>query len=566
MLELTHNLNGDSKTLINNSLSMNSELYDHKYNCNNDKESSNFYANCDKDSTDNESFDPSYKEDSAKSVDYGSDSNFKMEQDFIKNNFFGTCFCDKCHKLCFVDIMDNLELKFICGCTYIEGINILEFIKDYLKKEEEQPKDFKIYCPYHKEETEFLKYCTDCEQDLCKECLNKNTELYSNTSKSYKAHENHTLVDLSNIISKLKEIEKLIDKCEKGYVFLEVSMKNKLKNVFIVIRSIIENYKKYKNYYSVKSIENAEKFLIKIINQEEYNFKFSTEKGKYINLKRQTSAENFETNIKHHSEQIRDISLKYIEEKGQINFSLLNNINFINLKELIIRGMKFNDISPLLSCKFPALEHIDFEKNSIDNTIIIFLEKLDSTELKVLNLFKNNITDEKIFYVVNKFKKLNIFFLGENPIKFDPNFKGKYEFPKSVDEFGMTGNLDPIKANYIKRLEINYLKIFYISRNNIDNLEYIKDIEFFRLIEFWAVSNKITDIKQLMYIKGKQNLEIINLKENQIKNFNELIDIIKDFPKLKKLNLKDNNIPEKEAVEMKKKIKEIYNHDLEIIV
>ena len=69
-----------------------------------------------------------------------------------------------------------------------------------------------------------------------------------------------------------------------------------------------------------------------------------------------------------------------------------------------------------------------------------------------------------------------------------------------------------------------------------------------------------------MYIKGKQNLEIINLKENQIKNFNELIDIIKDFPKLKKLNLKDNNIPEKEAVEMKKKIKEIYGQDLEIIV
>ena len=95
---------------------------------------------------------------------------------------------------------------------------------------------------------------------------------------------------------------------------------------------------------------------------------------------------------------------------------------------------------------------------------------------------------------------------------------------------------------------------------------YIKDIEFFRLNEFWAVSNKITDIKQLMYIKGKQNLEIINLKENQIKDFNELIDIIKDFPKLKKLNLKDNNIPEKEAVEMKKKIKEIYNQDLEIIV
>ena len=84
----------------------------------------------------------------------------------------------------------------------------------------------------------------------------------------YKAHENHTLISLNDIISKLKEIEDLIDKCEKGYVFLDSSMKNKLKNVFKVIRSIIENYKKYKNYNSVKSIENAEKFLKKIINQE----------------------------------------------------------------------------------------------------------------------------------------------------------------------------------------------------------------------------------------------------------------------------------------------------------
>ena len=238
MLDLTQNLSGDSKTLINNSQTINSEIYDHNNNCN-DKDASNLYANCDKDSTDNESFDPSAKEDSSKSVDYGSDSNFKMDQDFIKNNFFGTCCCNKCHKLFFVDFMDNLELKFGCGCTYIEGSDALEFIQDYLKKENEneneKSKDFKLYCPYHKEETEFLKYCKDCEQDLCKECLNKNTELYSNTSKLYKAHENHTLISLNDIISKLKEIEDLIDKCEKGYVFLDSSMKNKLKNVFNVI-------------------------------------------------------------------------------------------------------------------------------------------------------------------------------------------------------------------------------------------------------------------------------------------------------------------------------------------
>ena len=44
----------------------------------------------------------------------------------------------------------------------------------------------------------------------------------------------------------------------------------------------------------------------------------------------------------------------------------------------------------------------------------------------------------------------------------------------------------------------------------------MENIKFVRLQEFWAISNQITDIKQLMHINGKQNLEIINLKDNQI--------------------------------------------------
>ena len=96
----------------------------------------------------------------------------------------------------------------------------------------------------------------------------------------------------------------------------------------------------------------------------------------------------------------------------------------------------------------------------------------------------------------------------------------------------------------------------------------MENIKFVRLQEFWAISNQITDIKQLMHIDGKQNLEIINLKDNQINNFNEFIDIVEFFPKLKKLTLTKNkiNIPESEAIEMKKRIKEIYKYDIEIIV
>ena len=546
LLDLTQNLKGNSKTLINNShsfLKYNYEFNDNNYS-NNTK---NLYDNCFENSSDNDSFDPSSNSYCSKTIQLGSKSNSQNYKEFLQTNFFGTYCCKKCNLPFYIDFMDNLELSFECSCTYFESYDISEFIN--------QSEEFKIFCHYHKDETEFVKYCIDCQQDLCKKCLDKNCELNSYTSK-YKSHKNHTLIDLNDITPKIEEIKHLINKCEELYENLESSLKEKLNHAFIVIESIIENYQKYKNYNSLKSIENAEKFLKKILVPEKNNFKFSKKKGNCIKKIKQISAKDFDENIKNH--------LKYIYNK--INFSSFKNKTFQCLKEITINDSNFKDFSPLLSCKFPVLENLNLANNCIDNTIIYFLQKLDLTGLKILNLFKNNITDEKIFYHINRFKKLNIFFLGENPIEFGPNFKGKYEFPESVDEFGMTGNLDPIKANYIKRLEINNLKIFYISRNKIDNLEYIKDIEFKRLVEFYAASNKIKDIKQLMYIKGKQNLEIINLKENQIKNFNELIDIIKYFPKLKKLILTYNKIPENEAVEMKKKIKEIYNHELEIIV
>ena len=69
-----------------------------------------------------------------------------------------------------------------------------------------------------------------------------------------------------------------------------------------------------------------------------------------------------------------------------------------------------------------------------------------------------------------------------------------------------------------------------------------------------------------MYIQNKDNLKIINLKENKISNFNELIDIIKDFPKLEQLNVSYNGIKKEDVEKMKIKIKEKYNRNVNIIV
>ena len=227
---------------------------------------------------------------------------------------------------------------------------------------------------------------------------------------------------------------------------------------------------------------------------------------------------------------------------------------------------KCNDISPLFSCEFPVLEILNLGDNEINNTIIDLLKKLSLPELTYLNLYSNKITDLKLFEVINKFKKLKHFFAGENQFELDKNPKDFYEFPESLEEFGMTGNLEGNKCNFIKRLDISNLIIFYISRNNIDNLSYIENIKFKRLEEFYSMRNNITDIKEIKKIKGKEKLKLIDLRGNQINNFNKLIDIIDEFKNLKKLVVKNNKyINETQIIDMKKLIKE-KGLELEIVI
>ena len=244
--------------------------------------------------------------------------------------------------------------------------------------------------------------------------------------------------------------------------------------------------------------------------------------------------------------------------------SIFYKRDFENLEELTLVRNNIKDISSLSSSNFPHLKILNLAFNNLDSSIIPILKKLNLTELTELNLYKNKITDVKIFGLIKGFTKLKLFYIGENKFINDEN-NDFFEFPKSLEEFGLTGNFDGGNINFVKRLEIENLKIFYISRNNITNLQCLKEINFLRLEEFWAISNNITDIKEIMNIGNKKNLWKINLKQNKINNFSELFNIIKYFPKLKILNLTGNDEIKKEEVdEMEKKIKAKFQIDLHI--
>jgi Leucine-rich repeat (LRR) protein len=323
-----------------------------------------------------------------------------------------------------------------------------------------------------------------------------------------------------------------------------------------VIKTLIEYYPHYKcsNFY--KGLINAENILEKI--KVNYNF------GGHENLVdfRKITTESNLSQIKDFTD-IKSISIK--NSKLVIDLSIFSYRNFQYLTELILINDQISDISPLFSCEFPALEKLDLENNNIDNTIIQFLKTKKFPELTFLNLFMNKITSLEIFEVIKNFKNLTTFYIGENKLDIHNNTKD-YELPEKLEILGITGNFDGEDANFIEKLGIENLKVLYLSRNNISSLKYLKKFKFKRLEKIWAITNEITNIKEIMNINSKENLKIINLKQNKINNFKELFNIIGDFPILEKIVLIDNNISEKEVIEMKKRIKEKYKRDLNIEV
>jgi len=482
-------------------------------------------------------------------------NSFSLNNDLVSME--GLLFCDKCKSPLYINFLDNLDLSFDCNCLLLNNSTIEEYINDYMLKHKN--KKYIFCCQKHPKETKFDYYCPDCDYDLCPECLNEESKTYSNTRKKYKAHENHILIKLDEIIQKFKNIKDNIGNYKNNIKESKIynkEQKQKIIYIFQLINIILNFYPKYKCYNFYRTIENAEIFLEKIKN----NFIFGKHEN-FISLRKITSEKNLEQ-IKNFSNFV-SINIKY--SQFPIDLTIFKDKKLPHLKILKLVGTNINSILPLFSCEFPKLEILHLERNEIDNSIIDLLKKVNLPNLFYLSLFVNKITNIQIFEVIEKFNKLKAFHIGENKFDFVNNNKTFYKFPETLEEFGLTGNFNGEKVEFIEKLGIDNLKTFFFSRNKITNLKYLKNIKFKRLEKFWSISNELNDIKEIMNINNKDSLKYINLRENKIKNFQELLDIISHFPKLEKLILSDNeDIKDKEVKEMMKNIKEKYNRDLSI--
>lgn len=515
----------------------------------------------------------------------------EKQQILLKDMNLENVYCPICTSVCSVSILETGDLSMECNCTKIFNISANEFINDYLHNDKDKNNNLNgskknlsdlCCCKKHPKE-KFIVYCTDCEEDRCIKCKENVEALYTNTEKKNKLCENHTLKRLDQNEELLKDIKDLLDKikypekntsCEGCQKFesrkdfenqndSETDKKKIMNNLISIINCFIENYNKYQCYNSLLSIENFKQFLEEVNKSENKIYKFKPRKETIHLIKIRTEKElNEKISLSKMT-----YSIKITKTYQNVNLSILNNLVFSNLEMLILRGNLIKDISFLVKNEFPALKKIVLDENQIGNDAIEILSKANLPKLEHLNLYKNKITSIKIFDVIKNFKELKLFYIGEN--KFDMEEINRdnsyFLFPASLEEFGITGNFNG-NADFVKRLNIENLKIFYISRNQLSDLKCLENKKFNELLEFWAISNNITNIKEITKIQGIEKIRKINLKQNKISNFQDLFDIVPSFPSLTELELVDNGISQKEADDMVKEIKDKYTRVLKIKV
>ena len=95
----------------------------------------------------------------------------------------------------------------------------------------------------------------------------------------------------------------------------------------------------------------------------------------------------------------------------------------------------------------------------------------------------------------------------------------------------------------------------------------MKDIHCQKLFKIWAIQNNLKSYDDFLKLKFKSNIKIINLGINKIKNIDNLLEFISNFPLLEKLDISDNEI-NLDCIENKSIIETIKNKykNLELIL
>ena len=222
---------------------------------------------------------------------------------------------------------------------------------------------------------------------------------------------------------------------------------------------------------------------------------------------------------------INDLKFELNNQKlDDIELNSIGNIDFRNLKILILIECNIQNMDFLNLYSFSNLIEINLQKNKISYFTNLKLSKLEKLDLSKNNLKEYMIKQDIDFNDINStvkpklslfldFPKLKILNLSQNKIK-------------SID--------------LLKKLNSEVLKELDLSINHINSIDALCFVHFGYLNKLNLSHNEISDLTVIDKLSFCNNIEEINLMDNNISNINVLRD--KNLPNLKILNLLNNDI------------------------
>ena len=255
------------------------------------------------------------------------------------------------------------------------------------------------------------------------------------------------------------------------------------------------------------------------------------------------------------------------EKKENKNLSSNDIINFTdpNLKQALLEYYKFHidkkytgqDLTVSMLEKFTSL--------TLSWSNIFSLDGLEyAVNLKNLNLANNFIEDttplknlinlKTLDLSHNKIKELdslsNLKKITELSVK--KNLISKLDFLSDMNLEKLDLSYNSSVKSEIKKIKLNNLSSLNISNMEINNIDFIKDLE--KLEILIAEGNKIVDINA---VKNLKNLRILYLDKNNIENINAL----ENLENLEEVLLYKNNITNIESLKNKEKLYRLMLND-----
>ncbi len=259
-------------------------------------------------------------------------------------------------------------------------------------------------------------------------------------------------------------------------------------------------------------------------------------------------------NLSHNN--FSDSGIKILSENIYLLKYLINlNLISIHLSHKGIKSLSKNIF------QLKKIKRLNISYNSISTGIDLFSYYISNiTNLSYLNLAKNNILDENIYYLTEKFQylpKLTYINLSENYIKSD-GMKSIFDnltYLKELRYLILYGNkigIEGAKSLSEHYINIPNIKVINLGFNIItdeqlmtlsNNIHFIKNIEtlIFRenAISTNGINDFLTKLSQICF-----NIKEIDFSWNKITEecFDSLIEFNKSNKYLNRINLNNNNI------------------------